>query len=339
MKKINLAILGATGAVGKEMLKVLEERDFPIDKLKLYAHESEAGQIIEFNNKKYEVEAVDEDSFKGIDITMVAVGNNVSEKLMPQITGSGSIAVDNSSAFRLNDDVPLVVPEINPEAVMNHKGIIANPNCSTTIGLVAINEINKYAKVERMIVSTYQAVSGAGIDGISELEEQTKAVLNSEEYEPKIFDHTIAFNVIPNIDIPKDNGFTKEEMKMRNEGRKILDNPNLKVNCTCVRVPVIRSHSESITIETEKEITVEKARELLSKAKGVKLVDDLPNKKYPMPLDTSNQDLVYVGRIRKDISRDDNKSLTLWCCGDQIRKGAATNAVQIAELLIEKNLV
>ncbi len=339
MKKVNLAILGATGAVGREMLKVLEERNFPIDKLKLYAHESEAGQIIEFNNNKYEVEAVDEDSFKGIDITMVAVGNSVSEKLMPQITGSGSIAVDNSSAFRLNDDVPLVVPEINPEAVMNHKGIIANPNCSTTIGLVAINEINKYAKVERMIVSTYQAVSGAGIDGISELEEQTKAVLNSEEYEPKIFDHTIAFNVIPNIDIPKENGFTKEEMKMLNEGRKILGNPNLRVNCTCVRVPVIRSHSESITIETEKEITVEKARELLSKAKGVKLVDDLPNKKYPMPLDTSNQDLVYVGRIRKDISSDDNKSLTLWCCGDQIRKGAATNAVQIAELLIEKNLV
>jgi len=190
-----------------------------------------------------------------------------------------------------------------------------------------------------MIVSTYQAVSGAGINGISELEEQTKAVLNSEEYEPKIFDHTIAFNVIPNIDIPKENGYTKEEMKMLNEGRKILGNPELKVNCTCVRVPVIRSHSESITIETEKEITVEKARELLSKAKGVKLVDDLPNKKYPMPLDTSNQDLVYVGRIRKDISRDDNKSLTLWCCGDQIRKGAATNAVQIAELLIEKNLV
>lgn len=339
MKKINLAILGATGAVGREMLKVLEERNFPIDKLKLHAHESEAGTIITFNNKEYEVEAVDEDSFKDIHITMVAVGNSVSEKLMPQITGSGSIAVDNSSAFRLDDEVPLVVPEINPDAVLNHKGIIANPNCSTTIGLVAINEINKYAKVERMIVSTYQAVSGAGINGISELEEQTKAVLNSEEYEPKIFDHTIAFNVIPNIDIPKENGYTKEEMKMLNEGRKILGNPDLKVNCTCVRVPVIRSHSESITIETEKEITVEKARELLSKAKGVKLVDDLPNKKYPMPLDTSNQDLVYVGRIRKDISRDDNKSLTLWCCGDQIRKGAATNAVQIAELLIEKNLV
>jgi len=339
MKKVSLAILGATGAVGREMLKVLEERNFPVDKLKLYAHESEAGEIIEFNKEKYEVEAVDEDSFKGIDITMVAVGNNVAEKLMPQITGSGSIAVDNSSAFRLDDEVPLVVPDINPEAVLDHKGVIANPNCSTTIGLVAVNELNKYAKVERMIVSTYQAVSGAGIDGIGELEDQTKAVLNSEEYEPKIFDHRIAFNVIPNIDIPKENGFTKEEMKMVNEGRKILGNPDLRVNCTCVRVPVIRSHSESITIETEKELTVEKARELLSKSKGVKLVDDLPNKKYPMPLDTSNQDLVYVGRIRKDISKDDNKSLTLWCCGDQIRKGAATNAVQIAELLIEKNLV
>ena len=190
-----------------------------------------------------------------------------------------------------------------------------------------------------MIVSTYQAVSGEAVKGMRELEEQTRAVLNSKEYLPKIFDHVISFNVIPSIGIPLDNGFTKEEMKMVNEGRKILDNPNLRVNCTCVRVPVMRSHSESITIETEKEITVEKARELLSNAKGVKLVDDLANKKYPMPLDTSNQDLVYVGRIRKDISSLDGKSLTLWCCGDQIRKGAATNAVQIAELLIEKNLV
>ena len=190
-----------------------------------------------------------------------------------------------------------------------------------------------------MIVSTYQAVSGEAVKGMRELEEQTKAVLNSKEYLPKIFDHIISFNVIPSIGIPHDNGFTTEEMKMVNEGRKILDNPNLRVNCTCVRVPVMRSHSESITIETEKEITVEKARELLSNAKGVKLVDDLANKKYPMPLDTSNQDLVYVGRIRKDISSLDGKSLTLWCCGDQIRKGAATNAVQIAELLIEKNLV
>ena len=339
MKKINLAILGATGIVGREMLKILEERKFPVKKIKLFAHKSEAGEIIGFNGEEVVVEEVKDNSFTDIDVTLVAVSNEVSKKLMPLITESGSIAIDNSSAFRLVDDVPLVVPEINPDAVLKHKGIIASPNCSTIIGLVAINEINKYAEIERMIVSTYQAVSGEGVNGISELEEQTRAVLNSEEYLPEIFDHVISFNVIPNIGIPQDNGFTSEEMKMVNEGRKILDNPNLRVNCTCVRVPVIRSHSESITIETKKEISVEKARELLSNAKGVKLVDDLANKKYPMPLDTSGQDLVYVGRIRKDISRDDGKSLSLWCCGDQIRKGAATNTIQIAELLIEKNLV
>jgi aspartate-semialdehyde dehydrogenase len=339
MKKINLAILGATGIIGREMLKILEERKFPVKKIKLFAHKSEAGEIIGFNGKELVVEEVKDDSFTDLDITLVAVSNEVSKKLMPLITESGSIAIDNSSAFRLVDDIPLVVPEINPDAVLKHKGIIANPNCSTIIGLVAINEINKYAEIERMIVSTYQAVSGLGVNGINELEEQTRAVLNSEEYLPEIFDHVISFNVIPNIGIPQDNGFTNEEMKMLNEGRKILDNPNLRVNCTCVRVPVIRSHSESITIETKKEISVEKARELLSNAKGVKLVDNLANKKYPMPLDTSGQDLVYVGRIRKDISRDGEKSLSLWCCGDQIRKGAATNAIQIAELLIEKNLV
>ena len=339
MKKINLAILGATGVVGREMLKILEERKFPVNKIKLLAHKSEAGEIIGFNGEDVVVEEVKDGSFTGINLTLVAVSNEVSKKLMPLITKSGSIAIDNSSAFRLDDNVPLVIPEINPKEVLKNKGIIANPNCSTTIALVAINALNKYSKIERMIVSTYQAVSGEAVKGMRELEDQTKAVLNSKEYSPKIFDHVISFNVIPSIGLPLENGFTREEMKMVNEGRKILDNPNLRVNCTCVRVPVMRSHSESITIETEKEITVEKARELLSNAKGVKLVDDLANKKYPMPLDTSNQDLVYVGRIRKDISSLDGKSLALWCCGDQIRKGAATNAVQIAELLIEKNLI
>ena len=339
MKKINLAILGATGVVGREMLKILEERKFPVNKIKLLAHKSEAGEIIGFNGEDVVVEEVKDGSFTGINLTLVAVSNEVSKKLMPLITKSGSIAIDNSSAFRLVDDIPLVVPEINPEAVLKHKGIIANPNCSTTIGLVAVNALNKHSKIERMIVSTYQAVSGEAVKGMRELEDQTKAVLNSKEYPPKIFDYVISFNVIPSIGVPLENGFTKEEMKMVYESRKILNNPNLLVSCTCVRVPVMRSHSESITIETEKEITVEKARELLSNAKGVKLVDDLANKKYPMPLDTSNQDLVYVGRIRKDISSLDGKSLTLWCCGDQIRKGAATNAVQIAELLLEKGLV
>jgi aspartate-semialdehyde dehydrogenase len=222
---------------------------------------------------------------------------------------------------------------------MNHKGIVANPNCSTIIGLVAINALNKYAKVTRMLVSTYQAVSGAGMAGIQELKDNSMAIINGEAFTPEIFQHEIGFNLIPHIDIPLENGFTKEEMKMLHEGRKILENDALMVNCTCVRVPVFRSHSESITIETEKELTVEKARELLKDAPGVKLVDDLEAGLYPMPKDTSDQDLVYVGRIRKDISSTNVHSLTLWCAGDQIRKGAATNAVQIAELILEKGLI
>jgi len=339
MKKINLAILGATGAVGREMLKILKERVFPVGNLELLAHKSEAGKKIIFKGIEYTVKEALEDSFENIQITLVAVSSEVSKKFMPSVIKNGSIAVDNSSAFRLDDNVPLVIPEINPEEVLKHKGIIANPNCSTTIGLVAVNELNKYGNIKRMIVSTYQAVSGAGVNGINELEEQTRAVLNSEEYLPEIFDYVIAFNVIPHIGDILENKYTKEEMKMLYEGRKILNKPNLLVSCNCARVPVMRSHSEIITIETEKEITVEKARELLSNAKGVKLVDDPINNQYPMPLDTSNQDLVYVGRVRKDISSLDGKSLTLWCCGDQIRKGAATNAIQIAELLLEKGLV
>ena len=339
MKKINLAILGATGAVGLEILKVLEERDFPVGNLELLAHKSEAGKKIIFKGIEYTVKEALEDSFENIQITLVAVSSEVSKKFMPSVIKNGSIAVDNSSAFRLDDNVPLVIPEINPEEVLKHKGIIANPNCSTTIGLVAVNELNKYGNIKRMIVLTYQAVSGAGLDGLKELEEQTRAELDSKEYKNTIFQHKIAFNIIPHIDDILENGYTKEEMKMVYESRKILNKPNLLVSCNCARVPVMRSHSESITIETEKEITVEKARELLSNAKGVKLVDDPINNQYPMPLDTSNQDLVYVGRVRKDISSLDGKSLTLWCCGDQIRKGAATNAIQIAELLLEKGLV
>ena len=339
MRKINLAILGATGAVGLEMLKVLKERDFPVENLELLAHKSEAGKKIIFKGREYTVKEALEDSFENIQITLVAVSDEVSKKFMPSIIKNGSIAVDNSSAFRLDDNVPLVIPEINPEEVLKHKGIVASPNCSTTIGLVAVNELNKYGNIKRMIVSTYQAVSGAGINGIKELEEETRAELDLKEYKNTIFQHKIAFNVIPHIGDILENGYTKEEMKMVYEGRKILNKPNLLVNCTCVRVPVMRSHSESITIETEKEITVEKARELLSNAKGVKLVDDPFNNQYPMPLDTSDQDLVYVGRIRKDITMLDGKSLNLWCCGDQIRKGAATNTIQIAELLLEKGLV
>lgn len=334
---IKLGILGATGAVGEEMLKVLAERNFPVEQLRLLASAKSAGQIINWQERAYVVEEVSEKSFKGLDILLVAVGNEISKKFSPIAVEQGVVVIDNSSAYRLDDDVPLVIPEVNPDDVRNHKGIIANPNCSTIIALTAINELNNYSKVVRMTASTYQAVSGAGLEGIRELDDQIRQTMQGNNTVVSTFQYQIAYNLIPHIGAFTDNGYSEEEMKMQNEGAKILHNPDLKVNCTCVRVPVYRSHSESITIETENEISVEKAKSLLKNAKGVKLVDDLENNIYPMPLDSSNQDLIYVGRIRKDISRD--RSLALWCCGDQVRKGAATNAVQIAELLVEFNLV
>lgn len=333
MKKYNVAILGATGAVGQEMLKVLGERNFPYNDLKLLASKRSEGETVEFQGKKYVIEEATENSFENVDIVLCAAENNISEALSPAAVRAGAVVIDNSSAFRMNEDVPLVVPEVNAEDVKKHKGIIANPNCSTIIALTALNELNKYSKIKRMIVSTYQAVSGAGINGIKELDQQIKDISEGKPVEIKTFQHQIGFNLIPQIGDFDEMGYSQEEMKLQNEGRKIFHNPELKVNCTCVRVPVYRSHSESITIETEKEITTEKARELLSGAKGVKLTDEPLNKIYPMPLDTSDQDLIYVGRIRKDISSEN--SLALWCCGDQVRKGAATNAVQIAEELIK----
>lgn len=337
MKKYNVAILGATGAVGQEMLKVLEERNFPIDNLKLLASKRSAGTIVEYNGKKYIIEEATENSFENVDVVLCAAENDISEKLSPAAVKAGAVVVDNSSAFRMDDNVPLVVPEVNAEDVKKHKGIIANPNCSTTIALTAINELNKYAKIKRMIVTTFQAVSGAGVSGIKELDQQIKDISGGKDIKVNTFQHQIAYNVIPQIGSFVEDGYSQEEMKLQNEGRKRLHNPDLRVNCTCVRVPVYRSHSESITIETEKEISPEKARELLSNAAGVRLIDDLENNKYPMPLDSSDQDLIYVGRIRKDISGEN--SLALWCCGDQVRKGAATNAVQIAEVLVKENLI
>jgi aspartate-semialdehyde dehydrogenase len=337
MKKYNVAILGATGAVGQEMLKVLGERNFPYGELKLLASKRSAGEEVEFQGKNFVIEEATENSFENINVVLCAAENYISEALSPAAVKAGAVVIDNSSAFRLNDDVPLVVPEVNPEDVKKHNGIIANPNCSTIIALTALNELNKYAKIKRMVVSTFQAVSGAGVNGIKELDQQISDIGTGKPVEIKTFAHQIAYNVIPQIGDFDEMGYSQEEMKMQNEGRKIFHNPDLKVNCTCVRVPVYRSHSESITIETEREISPEKAKELLANADGVKLVDDLANKKYPMPLDTSNQDLIYVGRVRKDISQDN--SLVLWCCGDQVRKGAATNAVQIAEVLVKENLI
>ena len=330
-KGIRLTILGATGAVGTEMLRVLAERNFPVSSLKLLADANDAGKQIQWQGQAYTVEEATDDSFADTDITLVAVGNAVSLRFSPIAVKSGSVVVDNSSAYRMYPDVPLVVPEVNPEDIKKHNGIIANPNCSTIIAMVPLKPLHDYAGIRRVIVSTYQAVSGAGVAGLNELRDQAADVLAGKTAQSKVFQHQIAFNVIPRIETFQENGYTYEEMKMLNEGRKILHCPGLQVNCTCVRVPVFRSHSESITIETERKITVEKARELLASAPGVKLVDDPANNLYPMPVDSSDQDLVFAGRIREDFTAPN--ALQLWVCGDQVRKGAATNAVQIAELV------
>lgn len=334
MKTYNVAILGATGAVGQEMIKILMERKFPIKELHLLASARSAGKKMWINEKEYTIEETTEQSFDGMDIVLGAAENDIAQKYLPIAVEKGAVVVDNSSAYRLDENVPLVVPEVNPQDVKKHKGIIANPNCATIIALVALQPLHAYAHAKRMVVSTYQAVSGAGVGGIRELKQQVDAIANNKPVDINNFQYQIAYNLIPQIGNFNDEGYSSEEMKMQFEGRKIQSNPELCVNCTCIRVPVFRSHSESIMVEFDKTIDVEKAKELLKDAPGVKLVDDPVNKVYPMPLDTTDQDLVFVGRIRKDISGHEN-ALSFWCCGDQVRKGAATNAVQIAELVIK----
>ena len=320
----NVAVLGATGAVGREMLKVLEERNFPIGKLKLLASERSVGKLIEFKGEQIAVELADENAFEGMDIVLGAASNDLAKRLAPAIVKAGAVFVDNSSAFRMDPEVPLIVPEVNAEDAKNHKGIISNPNCSTIITITAVNALNKLSPI-------YQAVSGAGAAGPVELMDQVNAVAEGKEFETKVFPYQIAYNLIPQIGGEAFEGYTSEEMKMQNEGRKIMHLPDLLVNCTCIRVPVVRSHSISVTVKTEKPISVEDAQKIIASAPGCKLVDDLNNQQYPMPLDTTDQDLVFVGRIRKDLT--DECGLQIWCCGDQVRKGAATNAIQIAELL------
>ena len=333
MNKVNVAILGATGAVGREMLKVLEERQFPINQLKALASARSAGKVLPFGEGTVVVEEATDQSFEGMDIVLGAASNEMAKRFAPAIVKAGAVFVDNSSAFRMVDDVPLIVPEINPEDVKKHHGIISNPNCSTIITLVAVAGLNKVSPIKTMVASTYQAVSGAGANGLIELEQQAKAYVNGDPIEVSVFQHQIAFNLIPQIGSDTGNGYTTEEMKMQNEGRKIMHLPGLKVSCTCVRVPVMRSHSISVTLRTERKISVEEARAAIAAAPGCRLVDDLANKQYPMPLDTSDQDIVFVGRIRDDLTSDNG--ISLWCCGDQVRKGAATNAIQIAELLLK----
>ena len=333
MKKVKVAILGATGAVGREMMKILAERNFPVEELHLLASARSVGQKVEWNGRELTVELACDEAFRGMDIVLGAAENDIAERFAPAIVKAGAVFVDNSSAFRLDPHVPLVVPEINPQDALNHKGIISNPNCTTIISLVAVNALNAASPIEAMVASSYQATSGAGAAGPVELMDQVDALRRGEKPEIKVFQHQIAFNVIPQIGGEAYEGYTSEEMKLQNEGRKIMHLPELKVSCTCVRVPVVRSHSVSIVVKTKEKVSVEKARELIAAAPGCKLVDDLKNKVYPMPLDTSDQDIVFVGRIREDLTSD--TGLNLWCCGDQVRKGAATNAVQIAELLVK----
>ena len=328
----NVAVLGATGAVGAEILKILEERDFPISELRLLG--SRPGRSLIWKGKEYSVDVASPDSFDGIDIVLSAVEGDISRTLSPEAAKRGAVVIDNSSAFRMEEDVPLVIPEINPEDIALHKGIIANPNCSTIIALMALAPLHREFGITRLIASTYQAVSGAGVAGLSELEGQVRSFARGEPMQVSVFPYQIAFNLIPRIDsFNTENFYTKEELKMQNESRKILHAPNLMVSSTCVRVPVLRSHSEALTIETERAVSPDAAREILSKARGVRVIDEPLNERYPMPIETSDQDLVFVGRIRKDLSNNGN-GLVLWACGDQVRKGAATNAVQIAEELI-----
>ena len=333
MKKYKVAILGATGAVGREMMKVLAERDFPVEELHLLASARSVGQAIHWKGHDIPVELACDAAFEGMDIVLGAAENDIAKQFAPAIVKAGAVFVDNSSAFRMDPDVPLIVPEINPEDVKKHKGIISNPNCTTIVSLVAINALNHDSPIESIVASSYQAVSGAGAGGPKELMEEVELLREGKSVSPQVFQYQIAYNVIPQIGGEAFEGYTSEEMKMQNEGRKIMHLPELKVSCTCVRVPVVRSHSVSIVVRTKEKISVERARQLIAAAPGCRLVDDLKNKQYPMPLDTSDQDTVFVGRIRDDLTSDNG--LNIWCCGDQVRKGAATNAVQIAQLLIE----
>ena len=342
MKKYNVAILGATGAVGQEFLNLIEERNFPFAELKLLASKRSAGKKIQFMGKEYTVEEATDASFEGVDIALFA-GGAASKTFAPAAVKAGAVVIDNSSAFRMDPEVPLVVPEVNPEAIASHKGIIANPNCSTIIMVMALKPLYDVSKIKRIVVSTYQAVSGGGKEAMAELEEQVKAINEGREVVANILPgaslakhYQNAFNLIPQIDVFKENLYTKEEMKMIDETKKIMSDDSLRITATTVRVPVYRSHAESVNVEFENEISVEKAREVLAAFPGVTLTDNPDEQVYPMPLETSGKDDVEVGRIRKDYSIDNG--LNFWVCGDQIRKGAALNALQIAEYMIEHDM-
>ena len=332
-KKYNVAVMGATGAVGTCFLNILAERKFPIKNLKLLASERSAGKRLKFNGKSYLVEKLTHDSFEGVDIVLASAGASRSLEFLPSAVKSGAVCVDNSSAFRMDKKVPLVVPEVNPEMIKKHKGIIANPNCSTIQMVVALWPIHKAVGIKRIVVTTFQSVSGAGQKKINELWEQSKVFLSKKKIKPVEFAHQIAFNLIPQIDVFLDNMYTKEEMKMVHETRKIMGDQSINVNATCIRVPVFFAHSESINIETSEYISAANVKRLMAKAPGVRLVDDPEKKIYPMPIDAEGRDDTLVGRIRQDESI--KNGISMWIAADNIRKGAALNAIQIAEELIK----
>jgi aspartate-semialdehyde dehydrogenase len=337
-KMVNVAVAGATGAVGNQMIRCLEERNFPVRSIKLLASKRSVGRELRFRGDLFAVEELTDESFAGVDVALFSAGGDTSLKFAPLAAEAGCVVVDNSSAWRMDPKVPLVVPEVNPHAIAGYeaKGIIANPNCSTIQMVVALNPIHRAFGLKRIVVSTYQAVSGTGKKAVDELFDQTRAMINFLGYEKKIYPHRIAFNCLPHIDRFQDNGYTKEEMKMVNETRKILEDDRIGVTATTVRVPVFFGHSEAVNVETREKITVDAVRKILEKSPGVEVVDEPANNRYPLATDAAGQDLTLVGRIRRDESIPNG--INLWIVADNIRKGAATNAVQIAEILVKDYL-
>jgi aspartate-semialdehyde dehydrogenase len=325
----NVAIVGATGAVGAELIQLLEQREFPLRELKLLASPKSVGKKLKFKGEEIPVGALSQDSFQSVDIALFSAGATTSREYAPQAVSAGAVVIDNSSAFRLEPEVPLVVPEINPADIQKHRGIIANPNCTTIIALMALYPLHKAFRVKRVIASSYQAVSGAGAKGVQELLNQSKLFFSGEPVIPEVFPHTIAFNVLPQVDAFLENGYTKEEVKFVNESRKIMHHSTLRASITCVRVPVFRAHSIALHVEFEQPVSVERARDVLAKFQGLELVDDPGAKRYPMPLSVAGKNNCQVGRVRADSALDNG--LALWVCGDQLLKGAALNALQIAE--------
>lgn len=333
MKQYTVAVVGATGVVGKEMLQVLESRKFPIKKLIPLASAKSKGKQILFNGEHLDVEVLDASSFKGVDFALFSAGASVSKEFAPIAAQSGATAIDNTSYFRMHEDIPLVVPEVNASALKNHKGIIANPNCSTAQLVMALKPIHDAAIIERVVISTYQSVSGKGKEAMTELENQARRTLAGQSIQPEVFQYPIAFNLIPQIDVFVENGYTKEEMKMIQETKKILGDSSIQVTATTVRVPVFIGHSECVNIQTKKKLTAQQVRDLLSAMPGVEVMDDPSQELYPTPRETAGRDEVFVGRIREDLSHP--SAIELWCVSDNLRKGAALNAVQIAEALIQ----